>query len=31
MLLYPMARGGYQPDYRPYIHLRENKKLMTIT
>jgi hypothetical protein len=25
---YPIARGGYDPEYFPYIHLRTNKKLI---
>lgn len=28
LYLYPMARGGYQQDYRPYAELREQKKLI---
>jgi hypothetical protein len=28
LYLYPMARGGYDPDYAPYLSLHENKKLI---
>jgi hypothetical protein len=28
LYLYPMARGGYQPDYKPYADLRAAKKLI---
>jgi hypothetical protein len=28
LILYPMARGGYEPDYRPYRKLREAGKLI---
>jgi hypothetical protein len=28
LYLYPMARGGYQPDYVPYAALRANNKLI---
>jgi hypothetical protein len=28
LALYPMARGGYEPDYRPYRRLREAGKLI---
>jgi hypothetical protein len=28
LYLYPIARGGYQPMYSPYVQLRENKKLV---
>jgi hypothetical protein len=28
LYLYPMARGGYQPEYAPYVFLRDKKKLI---
>jgi hypothetical protein len=28
LFLYPMAKGGYDPSYRPYAKLLENKKLI---
>ncbi len=28
IVLYPMVKGGYEPNYRPYRHLMENKKLI---
>lgn len=28
LVLFPMAKGGYQPDYRPYVKLREAGKLL---
>lgn len=28
LVLYPMAKGGYDPSYRPYAALMENKRLI---
>ena len=28
LVLYPMAKGGYDPTYRPYVSLMENKRLI---
>lgn len=28
LLLYPMAKGGYDPEYKPYAALREHRKLI---
>jgi len=28
LVLYPIAKGRYQPDYRPYLELKEERKLI---
>jgi hypothetical protein len=28
LVLFPIAKGGYNPSYRPYVKLRDNGKLI---